>query len=221
MRQVRPDLWETESFSPFEGLKTHAYLLTRPDGNVLFYNTGHVKELDEMARLGGVSWQYLSHKDELGDTLNTIAERFGSKLVGHRAEKAAWSKVRAPDQVYDHREIHLGNIEVIPTPGHSPGSTCFLVASPTGKHYLFTGDTLFLDRDNCWRAGFIEGFSEEEDKVELAESLRLLRRLQPDLVFGSAYTGDEGFEDVSDGSWPEKVDEALRRLMSDSERSAT
>lgn len=220
MRQVRPDLWETESFSPFEGLKTHAYLLTRPDGNVLFYNTGHVEEIEEMARLGGVSWQYLSHKDELGDTLNAIAERFGSKLVGHRAEIGAWSAVRAPDQVYDRREVHLGNIEVLPTPGHSPGSTCFLVASPTGKQYLFTGDTLFLDQNNRWRAGFIEGFNDEKDKSDLAESLRLLRTLNPDLVFGSAYTGDEGFEDISDGSWPEKVDEALQRLLPNSGRRA-
>jgi hydroxyacylglutathione hydrolase len=212
VRRVRPDLWETESFSPFEGLKTHAYLLTRPDGNVLFYNTGHVGEIDEIAALGGVSRQYLSHQDELGDTLNTIAERFGAKLVGHRAEKLAWSAVRAPDRLYVRRETHLGNIEVIPTPGHSPGSTCFLVASPTGKRYLFTGDTLFLDRDNRWRAGFIESIHEEKDKTLLAESLVSLRTLKPDLVFGSAYIGDQGFEDVSDGSWPEKVDEALARL---------
>ena len=33
MKQVQPDVWETESYSPFSGLNTHAYLLTRPDGN--------------------------------------------------------------------------------------------------------------------------------------------------------------------------------------------
>jgi hydroxyacylglutathione hydrolase len=216
MNKVQPDVWETASYSPFPGLKTHAYLLTRPDGNVLFYNTGHVEALDDMARLGGVAWQYLSHEDELGDTLNAIAERFGSKLVGHRAEQAVWSAVRAPDQVYDRRETHLGNIEVIPTPGHSVGSTCFLVASPTGRSYLFTGDTLFLGSDNSWRAGFINGVHEEKDRPVLAMSLRLLRELRPDVVFGSAYTGEKGFEDVSDGSWPAKVDEALRRLVSTS-----
>jgi len=212
MKQVQPDIWETESFSPFAGLKTHAYLLTRHDGNVLFYNTGHLGELDAMARLGGVTWQYLSHKDELGDTLNAIAERFGSKLAGHRAEQAAWSAVRAPDLVYDRRAMHLGNIEVIPTPGHSAGSTCFLVSSPTGKTYLFTGDTLFLDTDQRWRAGFIDGVHGEDDRPVLADSLRLLRDLRPDVVFGSAYTGETGFEDVSDGSWPDKVNAALLRL---------
>lgn len=212
MQQVQPDVWETQNFSPFPGLKTHAYLLTRPDGNVLFYNTGHISELDEMDRLGGVAWHYLSHKDELGDTLNNIAERFGSKLVGHRAEQASWSKVRAPDHVYDRRETHLGNIEVIPTPGHSPGSTCFLVTSPTGKTYLFTGDTLFLGNEHQWQAGFIQNVHTDKDRPVLADSLRLLRELRPNVVFGSAYTGDYGFEDVSDGSWTDKVDNALRQL---------
>ncbi len=174
MKQVQADLWETESFSPFEGLNTHAYLLTRPDGNVLFYNTGHVHELDEMARLGGVAWQYLSHEDELGDTLNTIAARFGSKLVGHQAERVSWRAVRAPDEVYSSREVHLGNIEVIPTPGHSAGSTCFLVTSPTGNRYLFTGDTLFMGKHNTWQAGFINGVHEEKDRQVLANSVRLL-----------------------------------------------
>lgn len=212
MKQVQPDIWETESYSPFSGLTTHAYLLTRPDGNVLFYNTGHAEELDEIARLGGVAWQYLSHRDELGDNLHAIAERFGTKLVGHEAERAAWSKVRAPDQTYDRREVHLGNIEVIPTPGHSPGSTCFLVASPAGKTYLFTGDTLFLVKDKYWRAGFIDGVHTEKDRPVLAESLKLLRELRPDVVFGSAYVGDKGYQEVSADSWPDMVDAALSRL---------
>lgn len=212
MKQVQSDVWETESYSPFPGLNTHAYLLTRPDGNVLFYNTGHEEELDHIARLGGVAWQYLSHKDELGDLINTLAERFDTKLVGHAAEREVWSKVRTPDHTYDRRETHLGNIEVIPTPGHSPGSTCFLVASPTGKSYLFTGDTLYLSKGGHWRAGFIEGITRESDRPVLAESLRLLRDLRPDVVFGSAYAGSKGFEEVSDGSWPDQVDDALRRL---------
>lgn len=29
MKQIQPDLWETEVESPFPGLTTHAYLLTR------------------------------------------------------------------------------------------------------------------------------------------------------------------------------------------------
>lgn len=213
MKQIYPDLWETESYSPFAGLKTHAYLLTRDDGNVLFYNTGHSHEVRAMAGLGGVARQYLSHEDELGDTMNEIAEQYGSQLYGHAAEAEKFSQVREPDRTFSARETHLGNIEVIPTPGHSPGSTSFLVRSPTGKKYLFTGDTLFLDDRKEWVAGYITSVHTEADRPVLAQSLRLLRELQPDVVIGSAYTGTEAFEAVTPESWQQKVDRALEKLL--------
>jgi hydroxyacylglutathione hydrolase len=213
MKQVQPDLWETEVENPMPGLTTHAYLLTRQDGNVLFYNTGHRHEIDNMAELGGVAYQYLSHRDELGDTLRLIGERFGTRLGGHAKERAAFARIREPDILFRERETHLDNIEIIPTPGHSPGSTCFLVQSPHGKKYLFTGDTIYLGARGEWRAGFIPGYSKEEDRVELAESLRLLRNLDPDIVFSSAFAGDTGFQEMSPGDWPARVDLALKRLL--------
>ncbi|WP_111640631.1 MBL fold metallo-hydrolase [Marinimicrobium alkaliphilum] len=215
MKQIYPDLWETESYSPFSGLKTHAYLLTRPDGNVLFYNTGHTSEIRSLAARGGVARHYLSHEDELGETLNDIADIYGAELWGHEAEAEAFAKVRSPDRYITEKATHLGNIEVIPTPGHSAGSTCFQVHSPTGKVYLFTGDTLFLDRSNRWTAGFIKSVHSEADRRVLAQSLRVLRDLRPDVVFGSAYTGKHGFEPVTEKSWPVKVDEAIARLLGD------
>ncbi len=218
MKQILPDLWETETQCPFPGLKTHAYLLTREDGNVLFYNTGHSHEIARMGELGGVARQYLSHEDELGETLNEIADRYDSILLGHRAEVEAFAKVRTPDRFITHRETHLGNIEVIPTPGHSPGSTCFQVYSPTGKTYLFTGDTLYLNQSNRWTAGFIKGVHEDPVRPLLAESLRTLRALSPDVVFGSAFVGDSGFETVATGTWSEKVDDAINRLLGPSDQ---
>lgn len=216
MRQVQPDLWQTTSFSPFLGLTTHAYLLTRPGGNVLFYNIGDLQELDAIEKLGGVAWQYLSHRDEISAILNAIAERFGSKLAIHIDEAAECSKIRTPDRVYRHRETHHGNIGIIPVPGHSPGSTCFMVSSPTGKKYLFTGDTLYFDSHHGWRAGFIEGLHGEKDRPVLAQSLRLLRELRPDVVLSSAYSGDVGFEEMNPDSWGQKVDRALAELSSES-----
>lgn len=216
MKQVQPDIWETEMQSPFPGLKTHAYLWIREEGNVLFYNTGHSHEIARFGDYGGVERQYLSHQDELGETLNEIAEHYGSILFGHSAELEAYSKVRSPDRLIERRETHLGCIEAIPTPGHSPGSTCFQVDSPTGKRYLFTGDTLYLDRKNRWTAGFIPGVHDESIRPALADSLRTLRTLNPDVVFGSAFVGDYGFEEIPEGTWPGKVDAALDRLLAKS-----
>lgn len=213
MQRVQPDIWETEMESPFPGLTVHAYLLTRDGGNVLFYNTGHQHEINEMAELGGVAYQYLSHQDELGETLKTIHQRFGAKLGGHRAERDEFARYRTPDILFERREVHLGNVEVIPTPGHSPGSTCFLVHSPHGKRYLFTGDTLYRGKKGDWHAGFIPGHNDEKDREQLAESLRLLRELEPDVVFGSAFVGDRGFEETTPEDWKRQVDGALGRLL--------
>lgn len=212
MRQVQPDLWETSSFSPFPQLTTHAYLLIHPEGNILFYNIGDLQELDAMAELGGVAWQYLSHRDEVSETLNAIADRFGTKLAIHNGDTNKCSTIRNPDRIYRHREIHHGNVALIPTPGHSPGSTCFMVASPTDKKYLFTGDTLYFDSNRGWQAGFIEGIHSDKDRPVLAQSLRLLRELKPDMVFGSAYRGDAGFEVMDADDWAGKVDGALAGL---------
>lgn len=210
MKQIQADLWETEVENPSPGLTTHAYLLTRDDGNVLFYNTGHRHEIDRMAELGGVAYQYLSHQDELGETLRLVRERFGARLGGHVREQAAFARVCPPGVLFDGREVHLGNIEVIPAPGHSPGSTCFLVDSPSGKSCLFTGDTLYLDDDGAWKAGFISGYS---DRDALARSLEVLREFAPDVVISSALRGPAGYQEVEPGRWPEHVDRARARLL--------
>lgn len=212
MRQITTDLWETDVESPFPGLTTHAYLFIHEDGNVLFYNTSHAHELDHMQALGGVDRQYLSHQDELGDSLLRIHQRFGARLGGHIAERAEFSRFREPDILFQTREVHPGGIEVIPTPGHSPGSTCFLVSTRDGGHYLFTGDTLYRGEGGAWKPGFIPGHSRPEDSVQIAASLRLLRGLAPDLVVSSAFAGESGVEAVDEKRWHALIDTALEAL---------
>lgn len=209
VQQVQPDLWETKVESPFRGLYTHAYLLIREEGNILFYNTSHDHELERMAILGGVAYQFLSHRDELGESIRTIASRFGAKLGGHRRERSEISAYREPDILFGGREILLGNIEIIPTPGHSPGSTCFFVRSPHGKRYLFTGDTLWLSRERVLGAAFLQN----SDLDEYIESLKTLRALEPDLVITSATGGRGGHIDIAPGEWPGLVDDALEPLL--------
>jgi hydroxyacylglutathione hydrolase len=209
MKQIFPDLWQTEPEHPFPGGTTRAYLLLREDGNVLFYNSSHRGDHAQMAELGGVARQYLSHKDEVGPSLARIREQFGNGLCCHRDEAETVRKVCPVDITFHERETHLGNIEVIPTPGHTVGSTCFLVASPGGRSYLFTGDTLFVGSDGAWHNGYLAGMS---DKATLRESLLLLRGLEPDVVLSSASTGEEPFRAVTPQSWRAGIDEALSGL---------
>ncbi|MDX3896235.1 MBL fold metallo-hydrolase [Pusillimonas sp.] len=209
MKQIQADIWETKVENPAKGLYTHAYLLLRNDGNVLFYNTSHIDEIERMAALGGVARHYLSHRDELGESLNTVAERFGAELGGHVRELNEFSRFRRPTILFERREMHLGNIEVIPTPGHSPGSTCFYVSALHGKRYLFTGDTLWFSGNRVLEAAFLSN----SDFDAYVKSLETLRALEPDFVISSATGGHGGYSEIAPGEWPGHVDRALERLM--------
>jgi hydroxyacylglutathione hydrolase len=209
MRPITPDLWESTPDSPAPGLTTHAYLWTPEGGrNVLFYGTAGEVDLDEIERLGGIGDQYLSHQDEVSATLATIADRFGASLHVHAAEAHVAAQHRPPDITFERRHVDGNGIEVIPTPGHSPGSTCFVVDGHAGR-YLFTGDTILVGRDGRWFAGNVPGVS---DPVDLAASLELLAGLEPDLVASSAFTGDAGAHRLGGRPWRDCVAEALDGL---------
>ncbi|GAA2001353.1 MBL fold metallo-hydrolase [Nocardiopsis rhodophaea] len=209
MRQIQPDLWETEPEFPAPGLSTHAYLWTASSRNVLFYNTTLEQEIDAMAELGGVARQYLSHQDEIAPSLRTIKERFGSTLHCGAAEEDVVAESCPVDAVFEERRVELDGFEVLPTPGHTPGSACFLVPSVHGLTYLFTGDTILRHADGTWFAGHIPGYS---DRGALATSLSGLAHLTPDIVISSGFAGDTGVTELGERAWADCVEEALRSL---------
>ena len=211
MRQIYPDLWQSQVDNPIPGapqVNTHAYLLTRDGGNLLFYATALESEHQAIADLGGITHHYLSHRDEVGPHLATIRNRFGSKLVAHRAEKEDVSAAAPVDLLLDGHELHHGVVEVIPTPGHSPGSVCYFIHSPHGQRYLLTGDTIFLSNGR-WET-LIFG---QEDKDDLLASLRLLWALEPDVVLSSASVGAPAFKEMAPGEWQAAVEGAIESLM--------
>jgi glyoxylase-like metal-dependent hydrolase (beta-lactamase superfamily II) len=212
MKQIRPDLWETRSYSPFPGLHTHAYLWTPTQGeNVLFYSTGDDADFDSIADLGGVARQYLSHRDEAGPMLATIAERFGARLHAPAVEADDIGRFSPLQVPLAERHVDDLGIEIIPTPGHTPGSTSYVVPGTAGENYLFVGDTMFTADDGRWAAGYIPPISDADG---LAATLRdVLRPLNPDVVISSAYQGEAVH--VLDGAWSACVDAALERLAAD------
>ncbi|MHA6803960.1 MBL fold metallo-hydrolase [Salinifilum ghardaiensis] len=214
MRQIRNDLWETEAEYPAPGLSTHAYLWLAPGGNVLFYNTTLGTELDRVAELGGVNHQYLSHQDEIAPSLRTIRDRFGASLHASAAEAAAVRETCPVDDAFDGPRTRDG-IDVIPTPGHTPGSTCFLVHSPAGETYLLTGDTIVRDAEGGWFAGHIPGMS---DREALERSLAELAALRPDLVISSGFVGETGVTELGERAWADCVEQALRSLRPERSR---
>ena len=206
MRQIRADLWETRTDSPFPGLTTHAYLWTRPGRNVLLYSPATDADFDAMDKLGGVDDQYLSHQDEAGPMLARIADRFGSRLHAPATELVTIGRHAHIDVALGSRHVDANGVDVIPTPGHTPGSTCYLVAGAGGEKYLFTGDTMFVGEDGAWTTFVIPGVG---DAAALTSSLQLLGTLEPDIVISSAFTGETAVHTLGTQPWSECVAQAL------------
>jgi hypothetical protein len=208
MQQIYADLWQSRAEHPFRNrTTTHAYLLVQPGGNVLFYGmAAHEHELAQITQLGGISRQYLSHRDEAGPGLAMIKERFHSLLCCHVLDADAATPSCPVDLEIRQREVHLGNVEIIPTPGHSPGSVCFLVASRTGKKYLFTGDSIFPDGEG-WGT-----YVSRHQRSTLAKSLELLRDVEPDVVMSSASSAPNVVREMVPGEWAGIINDTIHSL---------
>ena len=139
LTRIRDDLFQTRRDSPFPGLTTHAYLWRGPAGNLLFYNPATAAQFDVFDELGGIAAQYLSHLDEAGPTLASLAERFGRRLHAPAAEAEEIGRHGHIDVAIPAvRHVDDNGVEVLPTPGHSPGSVSF-----HWNDHLFSGDVLF------------------------------------------------------------------------------
>ncbi len=132
-----------------------SYFIQRENGNVLVdsprYSSVISKNIKEM---GGLSLQYLTHRDDVADT-DLYQKDFQSKRLMHKEDISKKT---------EHFEIILegeddyqidDDLLVITVPGHTKGHTVLLYK----EKYLFTGDHLAFQRQNkhlyafktaCW-----------------------------------------------------------------------
>lgn len=218
---IAPDLWATPHYPVDHVVNTRGYLLTRPQGNVLIYGLGFQRDeadedvLDEMAALGGVQVQLLSHGDEASHSLQAVRERFGSRLVCSAMEV---------DQIDDYAEglgidiawepgcadESLEGLEMMATPGHTIGSISVRYESPHGQTYLFTGDTIVPKDDGGWAVNVSERQGGTADDLE--RSLLALREQTFDLLASSAYVGESSTATPSSVEWYAIIDRRIERL---------
>lgn len=207
MKKLYDDIWQTTLEHPFAGLSTHAYLLVRDEGNVLFYNTSIFEDIDGFADLGGIDIQFLSHRHESGKSLSIISKKYESKLCASELESPY---IDADiDIIVSDRQIHSFNIEIIPTPGHTDGGLCFYYHSPLGRNYLFTGDTLYRSHQE-WKTLVFSSDGGSADS--LIKSLETLRSLKPDVVICSAYVGETAVMEMYVTQWHKIIDSNISQL---------
>jgi hydroxyacylglutathione hydrolase len=121
---------------------TNCYLITCPQtrDSVLVDAPAEAPEI--LKQLKGTNPRYIlithSHTDHTG-ALSELKSKLRIPIGAHRLDAKGLSP-RPDFLLNDGEEISFGNIslKVLHTPGHTPGSLCFLI----GKH-LISGDTIF------------------------------------------------------------------------------
>lgn len=164
---------------PLGAFQTNTYLLHKPDSRLcVVIDPGYEAKtiLQEVEALGlEVAAILLTHGhfDHVG-AVKKLAEATGCRVFLQEADLAlpgmlTAGKLHYTDPVLDGQELTFDrlHLQVLHTPGHTPGSVCYLC-----EDVLFSGDTLFAG--SCGRTDL------GGDWNALQHSLRTLAAMEPD-----------------------------------------
>ncbi len=131
-----------------------AWFVHRATGNLLVDSPRYTEALvGPFAAAGGIDHILLTHRDDVADA-HRFARRFDARVWIHAADATA--APFATDLIDGLDDVEIGpGVVAVPTPGHTRGSTVFLV----DDRFLFSGDSLAWShtrqdltafRDACW-----------------------------------------------------------------------
>ena len=127
-------------FNSEKSFGANSFFVRNPDGNCLIDSPRYLKQLvDAFDRLGGIANIFLTHEDDVADAAR-YAQRFGAKRIIHRADAQAMPDAEVIIDGW-HAQSYGDMFKIIPVPGHTAGSLCFLYRN----RFLFTGDHLWWD----------------------------------------------------------------------------
>jgi glyoxylase-like metal-dependent hydrolase (beta-lactamase superfamily II) len=195
-------------FAP--SLDIRAFLLRRDQGNVLIYSVADLEsDAAAIEELGGIERHYLNHHHEAMFASPWVT----APLFVHENERDSTAERYSVRGTFSKRHGLDGDLEVIPTPGHTSGATAYLWDS--GDHrLLFTGDTIYFE-DGEWVAAVLPS----SDRDAYIESLELIRELDYDVLVPWVATGGQDFYAVtSQADARSRVDRILARVQSGDDR---
>lgn len=177
---------------PFDSsLEIRAFLLRRNQGNLLVYSVNTLaSDAPSVRDLGGIARRYFTHWHEA----MVAPDRNDAPLYCHEKDRESIAEKTPVYESFSGRHMLDDDFEVIPTPGHTSGTTAFLWDNG-GHRYLFTGDTIYL-REGEWVATVLG----ESDRTSYIESLELIRDLDFDVLVPWGATRGQPYYAMTDKS---------------------
>lgn len=150
-----------------------SYVLARPQGNLVVYNSPGVSEAAAAIRALGAPARLLvnhGHESMYGQPDLDVP------IWAHREDRSELAASLTVTGTFDRRGMIDDDLEVIPTPGHTAGTTCYLWDA--GRHrFLFTGDFIWIEHGE-WKAVVLDGGL----RRAYLDSLALVRGLDFDVL---------------------------------------
>lgn len=200
---------------PFgQNVRARSFLLERPQGspqgNLIVYNApGLTTAASAIRTAGGATRLLINHGHEA---------MFGPQdvdapvFVRERDRDETTQSLRIEGTFIERQRLD-GDFEVIPTPGHTLGTTVFLWDSGTHR-FLFTGDMLSTQNGE-WEVVVLSS----SDRAAYLKSLALIRELDFDvLVPWVAVEGEPYIDVVSPPQVRERIDAIIARVKAGGNR---
>jgi len=172
MNEILPNLYSINTIVNGKHSPT-SFLIVRPEGNILFGTSANISEyINQIKELGPVLGIFLGDRHHgKGDILST-AKNLNAPIYSSKIE----AKVLEKNEIivnniikYEQHNLYE-DLEVIPTPGHTPGALSYLWKSGEFK-VLFIGDTVVPINDE-W-----EIWVNKPNRSKMIETMEVLKTL--------------------------------------------
>lgn len=192
------------------GVQVRSFVLRRPAGTVVVYNSPGLSAAAPQVRdLGRVTHLLVNHEHEAMHGPPDL----DAPVFVHELDRRGTARSLPVAGVFTGRASIGDDLEVIPTPGHTRGTTSYLWDS--GEHrFLFTGDFLWIE-DGAWRAVVLE----PRLRADYVRSLELVRELDFDVLVPWGSTGGTSTTALVDaGEKRDRVDAVIARVRAGQDR---
>jgi hypothetical protein len=203
IKEIFPDLYwlrseNNASQTPF------TYLLRRPAGNVLLGTKEDISSLaGELKSLGGITAVLLGDRHHALPSSAAFAHSMGTKLAASDIEAKALKRagVEVGQPLRHARAWFAEDLEIIPTPGHTPGAFSY-VWTKGKRRFLFIGDTL-VPNHGAW-----DVYITRPNRDKMVRTIKLLSTVNFDVILSNSFA-------CAPLAWHEVTPKARSQLLSD------